>query len=421
MTWFLFLVLLGCHRDDPRPDVFLFTVDTMRADRLGAYGYGRDTSPWMDEVAGDGVVFENALSTSSWTVPGASSTLFSAYPWQLAIRESTRAGSDRPVLPAEATSLASVFQQHGYRTLAFVANGHLSAARGYSRGFDVFANVGFVDRDPLHEVIEPHLDGLGKRDEPVFVWVHLFDPHEPYANGGRRAADWSPGIRERLGEPRMDEMLMTGLRADPRFVGGGPGLADLQTFYDGEIGAADEYLRGLAHAMHVGDEDILVLASDHGEEFREHGGLGHHGPLWRETTRVPLIVRAPGLAPARRDEVVSLVDVAPTLVALTGLTPPAVWVGEDVRTTASGPRLLELDHHHAVVDGEWKWVANQGGEHLYRLDDEHRDLAASEPEVTARLRAVWASKDYPVWAPQTGVVDEEKALLEGMGYLHRDP
>jgi arylsulfatase A-like enzyme len=413
-------VAWSTRRAGPRPDVYLFTVDTLRADHTTTYGYARDTTPWLEQLARRGVVYENCVSTSSWTVPGVSSTLFGAYPWQLGIWESTAKDSARQGLPAEAVSVAEVFREAGYGTYAFVANAHLAPDRGYDRGFEVFESVGFGPRFAVAAAIGRVQDRLDREERPKFVWVHLFDPHEAYVFSPKHTAPFDPDLESRLGEPSLDTLLIKQLRDDPRLVAG-QGLTDLVTLYDGEIRATDAFLQRLTQRFGVDEDDVVVFASDHGEEFREHGRLGHHGALWQQTVHVPLVVSVPGAPTGRRTERVSLVDVAATLASAAGLPSPSSWVGQDVLGPVEGPRFAQLGaKHSATFDGPWKWGRVGEQEHLFRLPDEQTDHSADEPERAAELRAAWEGRAFPVWEPtvvESTTSEGEQELLRAMGYL----
>ncbi|MCO4744910.1 MAG: sulfatase [Proteobacteria bacterium] len=404
----------------PRPNVYLFTVDTLRADHTTVYGYDREVTPWLEQLARRGVVFENCASTSSWTVPGVSSTLFGAYPWQLGIWEATAKNSKRQGLPSEAVSVAEVFRDAGYGTYGVAANAHISPERGYERGFEHFENVGFGPRFAVADALARIQADLAQDERPVFLWVHLFDPHEAYVYSPKHTAILDPDLKARLGEPPLDSLLMKELRKDPRTVSG-QGLADLVTLYDGEIHATDAFLERVSRRFGVGDDDVVLFASDHGEEFREHGRLGHHGPLWQETVHVPLVLAVPGMPAGRRTEQVSLVDVATTLVAAAGLAPSEQWVGQDLRGDVSGARFAQLGSKHvAVLESGWKWSRVGDESRLYELPDEHTDRSAEASERAAGLKAAWESRGFPVWEPtamESDATDEEREQLRAMGYL----
>lgn len=447
-------LLSACSSEGPAappPDLFLFTVDTVRADHLEAYGYGRPTAPWIDRVAREGVVFDAASATSSWTVPSVGSLLTGMLPHQLGTERAPSLPTPdarRPMLPSTALTLAERLGRAGYRTYAVTANEQLAAELGYAQGFDRYVNVGFASADAVEAAIEDLVPEVLGGTGPVFVWVHLFDPHDPYEPQSEwldhevpawRAYEASAGVR---GRAPLGSEPMTALRERVDVRHRGDGTRQLEALYDSEIERADRALELIAAQLDVGDDDVLVVSSDHGEEFRDHGELGHRMWLYEETLRVPLVVRWKGhVSPGRVTERVSLAAVTPTLAELGGVPvgansgiPYASLVPRlegRARDPGGPPVIAELVRTNgrtwfrAIYDGPRKLVVGDELSMLYDLSAdplEQADLASTYPGTRDQLakhldrflRALPVLRpEVQQDAPPPAVVQQ----LEALGYL----
>jgi arylsulfatase A-like enzyme len=410
MSYLAPLALFACTtsaRVATPPDVFLFTIDTLRADHLEAYGYTRETAPWIASVAEDAVVFDAASATSSWTVPSVGSLLTGMMPSQLRIeRAPSTPGPDdpRPKVPSTAITLAERLKAAGYSTFAVTANAQIAPEVGYDQGFDRYLNVGFA---PASEVVAGARElstAIEEAPSPVFVWIHLFDPHDPYV--AREAEhklvdEWSPL------EGTYASGTMSELNARPDLKRPGFGLDQLIALYDAEIVATDQALEEIAGVVDADEEDVVIITADHGEEFRDHGALGHRVSLHEETVRVPLIVRWPGHWPARRvAERVSLASIPATIASLVGVpvgSGSGLAAGSILRLLEGGERgpaapvvaqLVTSGHaeaYHAIYDGEDKLIVDVGRPDLstyYQLafdPKEKIDAARAEPARVVEL------------------------------------
>ncbi len=337
------LASLACS-PDRRPNVLLVTIDTLRADYLGSYGFPHPTSPRIDALAASGVLFERAIAASSTTSPSHASILTS-----LRTREHS-VGFMSGVTQLLEPTLAERFREAGFATAAFVGNVNLGRRLGFARGFDHYDDdlAGAVRNRPLQrERIAEHTNEralawlAARADAPLFLWVHYQDPHGPY--------EAPPGLARRFqlgpiaGEaplPVLDSN--SGRRGIPRYQAL-PGLS-LPSQYRGryadEILYADHYVGELVAALDAhpsGREAVVLLTADHGELMGEGNRFFFH-PLnsTPPLAHVPFILRAPGLAPGRRRDLVGHLDVLPTLLELAGLPIPA-----SARGLALGPALRE--------------------------------------------------------------------------------
>jgi arylsulfatase A-like enzyme len=443
------LFVTGCASETPRPNVLIVVIDTLRADRLGVYGSTRGLTPFLDELATRGVVFERAYAPSSWTSPSVATLLTSRHPLQHGMNAF---GS---VLGAGELSLAEVLRGLGYRTAGFAANLLLAEHSGLGQGFEHWRVylAEWVNRDGDPKVRGGHLrrEALAWLDantkptepQPVLLYLHLMDVHTPY--------DPPPPQRQRfaLGHSPADEAMRARLhdRHAPARFGEftDEEVARLEALYDAEVAALDEELRRLFSQL---DERgflanaLVLVAADHGEEFREHDALLHGTTLYEAGVRVPLILLAPGLEPGRRvAEPVSLIDVAPTILALLGAEVPAPFEGRGLlpeRRAAAGTAeadvLLDLAQQqipeeqrtHAVglVRGSRKLLVDpQGRARVYDLarDPVERDASAESEagaELVVALRRARDALGLRAAAPTatTAVDAETRARLRALGY-----
>ncbi len=313
-----------------RRNVLIVTVDTLRADHLGFHGYARATSPRLDAFVARGAVFERAISTSPWTLP-AYGTLFTGLePARHRVGISARREGafgedhdDRPgdfqALVCETPTLAEAFAAGGWTTGALVSNPFLFSASRIDRGFDSFA--GYVNRAEAGvELAERWIAARG--DAPWFLMLHLMDPHTPYTPPAPYDTQFSSRSFRTVEKypPANEDVRAGGLTQAEKDL--------LVDSYDGEIAYTDAQIGRLLDFLQARgalDRTIVVLHSDHGEEFWEHGSFEHGHTLYDEVLHVPLAFVAPGIvAPGLRiPGRTSTVDVFATLLQLAGLPVPA--------------------------------------------------------------------------------------------------
>jgi arylsulfatase A-like enzyme/Flp pilus assembly protein TadD len=288
----------------------IITVDTLRADRLSAYGAKSVRTPAIDGLAAEGVLFSRAFAHSVTTLPSHANIMLGAPPQYHGVHDNANF-----VVPAGIPSLAEVFKQAGYATAAFIGAYPLDRRFGLDRGFDVydddygvqdFGRPDFVER-PAAAVADRAKEWLGKTSGPWLLWVHLFDPHYPYA---------------------PPEPFASSYRDHP---------------YDGEVAYVDEVLGGLFALLRESGafgNTLIILTSDHGESLGEHGEKTHGYFAYNATLHVPLIIRAPGAAAGRAvAAVVSHLDIFPTVCDVTGLEKPAHVRGRSLLPALKGRRI----------------------------------------------------------------------------------
>ena len=325
------------QEEQANPSVLLVSIDTLRADRLGCYGYERDTSPNLDALADRGVVFENAFSTAPWTLPGHMSIFTSLYPSFHKLESTSRRLS--PNVPTLTESVKAL----GYRTSGFVMTVLLAKHWGFGRGFDFYYRHQEVVRAEKQtstaiDWLDWHLFQQRRKKEPeeFFLFVHYFDPHETYSPPEPFLSMYTGDYTGTISPD--DQVTKTFAERDFPTAEDHQYVLDL---YDGEIRYTDRELGRLLdrlEALALLDEMIVIVTSDHGEEFKEHGSMGHQSTVHREQLQVPLIIVGPGLPTgARVDSQVSLVDVYPTLSGLLGADVPKHAQGTDLRTLLAEP------------------------------------------------------------------------------------
>jgi len=419
------------------PTIVWITIDTLRREHLSCYGYFRATTPRLDGLAAEALLFERALSSMASTLPAHLTLLTGLYPHQHGMTSNRRGASVSYVSELGRISVAEVLRRAGYRTAAFVSASPLAASTGVGAGFETFEAPAPGQGASLraHERNAAVLDWLAReapRPGPFFLWVHYFDPHEPndprppYDALFTTDAEQLAWIRARGIDPaalaarfadsaRVRRHFLPPARTDEE-----PGplavtlerVADLMNRYDGEVRDVDERIGELLAALrrHGRYEDaILVVAADHGQALGEDAWFGH-GSITDVNTAVPLILRLPGglLPPQRLPQLVSLADVAPTVLArfelpASGLAPLFLGQleGEDVlsgrytRDSALAARTAdelkdgESGRQFALHSGTWKYIHRPAGtdELVDLAAGDGRDVRAQHPEVAARLLA----------------------------------
>lgn len=381
------------------PDILLITVDGLRADHLGSYGYPRETSPGLDQLAARGVLFERAYATAPWEVPALTSLHTGLYPGQHGLDRGELVGdvvSGQPRLNEAVDTLAERLAKAGYQTWALSGTPHVTPRSGLEQGFERL-----VALRPGEDALAA-LQGWEADERPRFIWVHLRDPRGPYEGRSPWFEGWAaePAPQTALARQAPDA------DRDARQAGLGETIAA----YDSEIRAVDSQITALVGALAADPGAVVLVLGAEGEELRDHGRLGRRSTLYDEQVRVPLIVLAPGAtAGTRVQSPVSGVDVLPTLLALaTGRSPqdlPGVDLAPALRGEALPARLIPLELRvtesrflRGLVWDRWKLILAEGGSletraRLYDLETdpgELQDLAAREPDRLRRMMAALA-------------------------------
>jgi len=429
----LALAATGCDRtrarfplrtaDGERPNLVLVTIDTLRADHLGIYGYPVQTSPSIDRLGKEGVSFLQSVASAPETSPAVASLLTGLY------QHRNRVAFNLGTLPAQVTTLAERLQAAGYTTAGLVGNFLLDAQHGFAQGFGTFesfaAKLGGPSDDRGVAQAIAWLDTDPK--QPWFLWIHFMDPHGPYDSAD---ASWSVAFTYPPGLFGADQPLAVGsgnfdLGVLPKYQVL-PGLTRPSEYvrrYDGEIRFTDAQVGKLLDALAargVRERTLVVLTADHGESLTEHDEYFQHGwYLYDTTLRVPLVFAWPGVLPSGTTvpTQVAGVDLVPTLGEILGFDAAGLdgrsyagWLfgdaAADAPAFAVGPRE---NHQFCIRDQGWKLIHTPAGRpaepqahypmqgfdtperfELYDLGTdpgEHDDRAAREPERTSALKA----------------------------------
>ncbi len=411
------------------PNVLLVSIDSLRPDHLGCYGYRFATSPTIDGLARDGVRFQQAVSTTSWTLPAHASLFTGLYDSGHGLVENGLRLAESQV------TLAEVFQRNGWQTVGFFGGPYLHPTFGMDQGFERYQScmTSLADALPEEEVRNQshaqvsaaHKDVTGPRtvtevgrwlaqadERPFFAFVHLWDVHYDYIAPPEYVALFDADYHGDLNGVDVMRNARIAPGMDER------DLRHLLALYDAEIRFTDDTLKALLKELEERGElanTIVVVTADHGEEFLEHGGKGHQRTLYEEVLRIPLVFHWPGhlgasvgadpLVPAQQ---VRLVDVMPTLLALCGIQDVPTMCGRDLSALLRGdsltpePALAELYTEgrdiQALRTDTFKVIraASRGvllGHDLLADPEELQPLPGLHPQVANGLKMLDAELD----------------------------
>lgn len=458
----------------PAKNVIIILVDCLRADHLGCYGYTRKTSPFIDDIARSGIIFENCISPSSWTVPSVASLFTGLYPQQHGINKSGI------IIIESLTTLQEVLEEQAVTTAAFVTNNFLNSKFGYAKGFHYYfdyycqpvfkeylASRLFFFNALLYfknEIFNPRLVqhhrywSLGvppfnlkgmltsemvtddvlewiqiNRDKPFYIYIHYMDLHGPY---------------DVMGSPVFDNKTYPTQSRKEKTI----------NVYDGRIVYVDKQIHRIweyLNQLNMSEKTLLIITADHGNEFYDHKGRGHGHTLYEELIRVPLIVVNPYLPKIgqRVEKQVSLIDIPTTVLDFINLKPPEQMKGESLltlstdslhglepsydlsytksgkrrlRTKAGRSRIRRVILESLRVDNKWKIIVGSDGKtELYNLKKdkkEQKDLSDIKPfmvevlkkklaEESSKLKSLAPKKEEHKLSPDV------KNKLRALGYL----
>jgi arylsulfatase A-like enzyme len=417
-----------------RPNVVIYLVDALRADRLGLYGCERGLSPRLDAMARDGVTFTNTIAQSSWTKAAVASIFTGLWPRAHGVN-----GPDDK-LPEGLTTLPELFRSAGYRSGAVVANAYVGRPFGFARGFDHFELIEHTrGRSPvIHDRLESWLSTVVDDDRPFMLYVHTIDPHAPYAPPRSFRERFAPEVEDpSVGEVDTVRGLVLGT-VEPNDALG----RDLRALYDAEVAANDHSfgrLLDLLEELGELEETIVVFTSDHGEAFGEHGTWTHGLDLYDEVLAIPLVIRLPGGRGAGQlvSSPVQHIDLLPTLLHLTGIDrqeelPGSILVDAAGRVVVRSDRTLfgYLDYWDrkgatAIRDG-WKLIQPLSSEfsigvELFRRSEdpgETTNLAGLNPVRSGWLEAQLGVALRITGTSQSARVDHStREQLKALGYI----
>ncbi|TKJ31069.1 hypothetical protein CEE39_07610 [bacterium (candidate division B38) B3_B38] len=381
--------------------IILISLDALRKDHLGCYGYSRDTSPNIDKIAAQGILFQNAISQSSWTLPSHASLLTSKYP------SFHGATSSLDKLTSENITLSEILREKGYTTICFTESGWLNPAFGLDQGFDVFNSSSGDIKDRVEAV---HNWFEWNKHRKFFMFFHTYAIHDYFHNKEEYIQPYASKLQKEVEEGvRIIDLIR---ERDKRIY---QSLYQnyINDLYDGAIKCTDKYLGELFDTFEasLGSKGyLLILSSDHGEEFGEHGHFHHGMTLYDEMINIPLIIKIPHSHYTQKiiNEQVQLIDVAPTIFDLIDEPIPELFQGNSLLPIVKGGSKSEMQQiAFSEIDNEgyqliclrsnkYKYIYNiasprkiQSIEELYDLikdKGETYNLKDVKPEINSSLR-----------------------------------
>lgn len=436
------------------PNVLFILADTLRADRLGATRNGVPITPRLDGIARASVVFRDTVANCSWTKPSLATVFTSLHVDAHQVYYSARDGdSDHAttdVLPDGFETLAELLARHGYDTFGVQTNANLTRANGFAQGFRdghyVYTNGARADW-----VTGQALNAAPGLKQPFFLYVHYMDPHAPYEAPAAYRDLFGPppalpesdhALLARFMDYYMDRALTAcGVRQAPELGDlSSKGKEYVQRLYDAEVRFMDEQIGVLLDWL---DRDfpntVTIIASDHGEEFWEHEGMGHGTTLFEEQLRVPLLWRAPALAPVESSIRAQLIDILPTLASQLGFEQNPQWQGRNLFGDEAGAAVPRFSRTYgswkkfgmdaeAVSSGSMKLIRDNraGSVRLYDLaadSGEQSDAATAHPSgvesfssLLEQHRSANAERAAGATPVHLELSPEEKERLSAIGY-----
>jgi arylsulfatase A-like enzyme len=447
-------------------NVLLISIDMLRPDHLSCYGYEKNTSPNIDRLAAEGVLFENHISSSSWTLP-AHAAMFTSLPDTLhGCTDTDKRLCDKAV------TLAQRFLGLGYQTVGFFSGPYLHPAFGLGRGFQTYVDCcsnkdeldnappskWAMDEDAMkkshQDITSPRVYAaiqgwLAKREQkPFFMFVHLWDTHFDFVPPPPYDKQFDPDYKGTITGENFFFNPAVNAGMDKR------DLEHILALYDGEIAWTDSFIGKIREDLERAgmlENTVIAITSDHGTEFFEHGDKGHRKTLYDEVLRIPLVLRYPAKLPRRMriSEQTRMIDLGPTLIALAGYKPTPDMMGESLRPYVEGQP--DAHHRRAVSDLQsvgrnmrsvrtipWKFIDDMGRDTFYYFDlkeDPHelkrlrdpdseqcKKLQAGYLEEAAAMEAFIAQHDDNCvgTASASSPPPEVIRQLEKTGYLGKD-
>jgi len=362
------ILLVSCVTTGKKVNIVLIVIDTLRPDHLPFYGYQKNTAPFLSEIANKGLIFENAYTTSSWTAPATASIFTSLYPFQHGVVTGFQATKrlekvDPKItlnkIPAKIKTIAEILKDSGYKTFCVSDNFNVCKEMRFAQGFDHFRSHPYKGAELVNSELQDWETKI-KDGNPYFLYIHYMDPHLPYH-------ERSPWFKE----PSKKKFRR-------------------KAAYDSEISYVDSKIEEMFNLFKWNKNTLLIVTSDHGEEFNEHGNNGHGKTLYSEVLHVPLLIYYPefGFKNKRIAENVSVIDILPTIGEFVGLS-PGNYEGKSLMPLFNSEKLSEnkrylYSHLHrrkgefdkdvikkSVILDNWKYIVTfPDYEELYNLAED---------------------------------------------------
>ncbi len=418
---FLLVFLSGCGRNETKPNIVLIIIDTLRADHLGCYGYDRNTSPTIDSLAASGTLWEEVQAQSSWTLPAITS-IFTG----LDVRQHGAGRKNDQVYGMNPNTpfLPLLLNHSGYATCGIFNVYLLSEQFGFNKGFDSFS-CNWMGSTEAENSVNQAIDWIQNfnQNEPFFLALHVFDVHDPYdppppfdllfsQNGSEGITDW----------PRLE----SGSLDNPEFY-----KDHIINMYDGEIAWTDFQISRLLQFLRnsgLDENTVIIITSDHGEEFLEHNGFGHGKTMYQEVVHVPLIISGPGFEKGLVDSSVRAhIDILPTILDMIGAENPADLSGYSLLDHEIPHRTIPSSNVNssyappvaAIRFGEskliWNSASDESREFNLSTDPLELNPLSAQESLLDSVLYYWSTP--PVLPPVTSNRDIIDAALRDLGYF----
>ncbi len=378
----LSIVTINKIRAPRRPNVIILLIDALRKDHVGVYGYYRETTPNMDRFSQDAIVFQNAISQCSWTSPSIAALFSSLYPSTHGCVSYSQQGAEvkADFLDHKIDTLAEILKEEGYETGAFVANHWICRRLQFDQGFDVFSPVNEKYKPRAPEVNEKAFKWISKnRMKPFFAYLHYMDVHGPYSPPPPYDSFFKSTEFRQMSRRERNRLRHLS-------VGRGKDKNNLNYYidqYDGEIRYTDHHIGEFLERLRrydLLDNTIVIITSDHGEAFFEHGCCGHGWTLYNEEIDIPLVIKFPQSVkfPAVEHYRVELIDVTATILSILNLRLPYNPDGLNLQHTSNGKMLV----HRSVFSEELSTIMKGPPEIAIIKDNYKATYSVNEQKVT---------------------------------------
>ena len=425
------------------PNIILISIDALRADHLSCYGYHRNTSPNIDQLARQGALFKNCFSQATWTLPSHASIFLSQYVWRHRVDEIRR-----KKLSESCTTLAEILKNENYATTAFTGGAAVSSWYGFNQGFGIYEDriPGSWGRHEISFYIDKLLGWLESvRKRKFFLFIHTYDAHSAYNPPSPYFDLYTNGYSEGK-SLKTSKGVIAGWKMDVSKLT--PEEIDyIMAVYDGAINYVDNQLGKIFEKLDqlgIDDNTIVLITADHGEAFGEHGRLGHELEPYIELVHVPLIIKGPGIPGNRTYEnFVQDIDIVPTILDTLNISQRKEMQGrsllalmknceieENCRTFSLGQEIDKPGRSFCISlrTKKWTYIMNQiGPDELYdRINDprEQKSIIEKRPIIAQELKKelegfiALTSEGKPQATEKVPIDEELKERLKSLGYLH---
>jgi len=425
---------------DEFSNIILISIDSLRSDHLGCYGYEKKTTPNIDKLADDSVLFANAISTTTWTLPAHMSMLTALSP------EVHQVIKDKVRLSKNATVCAEILKEAGYLTAGFVSAPYLHSEFGFNQGFDLYDDYTIYyssNRESHRGITAPKTHKRVKKwleknhRHSFFLFIHYWDVHYDYNPPPPYDTMFDPDYKGKITAEDFERNHRINPSMSKR------DLEHIIALYDGEIAFTDSYIgRLLEYLQQLGiyDKTLIILTADHGDEFFEHGRKGHRKNLFDETLKVPLMIKFPssGWKGKHIGKQVQIIDIVPTFLSYLSFNWNCKFQGESLMPLIIGETDESKPHHFADLHGKLKCVRTNQAKYIINMERkkkaqlfnlqkdkaEEHDIAMSKPTLRKRMRKTlmdWL-KIAKILAKNLGKSEFEyeeglKKQLKDLGYI----